>query len=96
MKDIVVFDCEADGLTPTKLHCISKDNGTLSTTTTYDVMREWLVNASVLVGHNIIRWDIPNIERLLGIKITAKLVDTLALSWYLEPNRALHGLELGS
>lgn len=49
--------------------------------------------ADVIVGHNIIRWDVPNLERVLGIKIKCKLVDTLALSWALEPSRKRHGLE---
>lgn len=56
-------------------------------------MRSALQNADVLVGHNIIRFDIPVLERLLGIKIKARLVDTLALSWYLQPKRNRHGLE---
>lgn len=57
-------------------------------------MRKLLKEAKVLIGHNIIRWDIPNLERVLGIKIKAKLVDTLALSWYLYPQRLKHGLEV--
>lgn len=56
-------------------------------------MRSAFSKAEVLVGHNIIRFDIPVLERLLGIKIKAKLVDTLALSWYLQPKRSRHGLE---
>lgn len=56
-------------------------------------MREWLVAQPVLIGHNIQRYDIPNLERLLNIKIKARLIDTLALSWYLYPQRSLHGLE---
>lgn len=56
-------------------------------------MRKFLTNAPVLIGHNIIRWDIPHFERLLGIKIKARLIDTLALSWILYPDRKKHGLE---
>ena len=97
-KRIRVFDIEADGLEPTKIHClvaaIKKEDGWyLSTTTDYDVMRDFFLKVDVLIGHNIIRWDIPHIERLLDIKITAKLVDTLSLSWYLTPNIGLHGLD---
>lgn len=55
-------------------------------------MKKFFENAEVLVGHNITRWDIPHLERVLGIKIKSKLVDTLALSWYLYPDRNLHGL----
>lgn len=51
-------------------------------------MKKFFEVADVVVGHNIIRWDIPNLERILGIKIKSKLIDTLALSWYLYPDRA--------
>lgn len=88
-----VFDVEADGLKPTKLHCLSVNiDGKKKSTTDYDNMRSFFAKATVLIGHNIARWDIPNVERLLGIEIGAKIVDTLALSWYLEPKRVKHGL----
>jgi hypothetical protein len=90
----VVFDVEADGLTPTKIHCLSANiNRSVITTSGYGTMRKFLSRDQVLIGHNITRWDIPNLERLLKIKVECKLVDTLALSWYLEPNRIRHGLE---
>jgi len=90
-----VFDVECDGFNPTKLHCISVKgtNTKLKSTANYDNMRKFFTNADVLIGHNIIRFDIPVVERILGIKITARRVDTLALSWYLEPQRVRHGLE---
>lgn len=94
---IAIFDVEADGLTPTKVWCLSynkhKGTSSISTTTSYKEMKTFLLSADVLVGHNITRWDIPHLERLLDIAITAKLVDTLALSWYLEPKRIMHGLD---
>ena len=94
---IAVFDVEADGLMPTKLWCLSynkaKDTSNITTVTDYEDMKKFLLAADVLVGHNITRWDIPQLERLLSITIEAKLVDTLALSWYLEPKRILHGLD---
>lgn len=89
-----VFDVEADGLNATKLHCLAAEKGgKVNATTSYDNMRSFFSKATVLVGHNIIRYDIPTVERLLGIKVRAKLVDTLALSWYLYPDRLQHGLE---
>lgn len=90
-----VFDVEADGLHPSKLHCLSiqEVGGEGKSTTSYENMRKFFTKADVLIGHNITRWDVPNVERLLGIKTTAKIVDTLALSWYLEPDRPKHGLE---
>lgn len=94
MHEVSVFDIEGDGLTPTKIWCLSinDDKGSKSTTN-YDNMRKFFTKAKILVGHNITRWDIPVVERLLNIKIDALLVDTLALSWYLYPDRIKHGLE---
>jgi hypothetical protein len=60
-----------------------------------EVDKDFFVSLSeddVLIGHNIIRYDIPVLERLLGIKIKAQLIDTLALSWYLFPTVNRHGL----
>ena len=90
-----VFDVEADGLHPSKIHCLSVQEvgGKAKSTTSYANMRKFFSKAKVLIGHNITLWDVPNTERLLGIKIEAKLVDTLALSWYLQPERVKHGLE---
>lgn len=91
---LAIFDVEGDGLQPTKLHCLSVNiGGQRKSTVDYDNMRKFFLKATVLIGHNIARWDVPQVERLLGIKIKAKVVDTLAISWYLEPKRVKHGLE---
>lgn len=90
----LIFDIEGDSLTPTKIWCLAADtpNGVRSTTS-YDKMREKLLAADILICHNAARFDVPTLERILKIKIRAKIVDTLALSWYLYPSRILHGLE---
>ena len=92
-----VFDIETDGLLDelTKIHVLSwsNDMGEVKHTHDYDEMRYVLLNSETLVGHNIIRFDIPAIERVLDIKVTARLVDTLGLSWYLNHERPKHGLE---
>lgn len=94
MSNIAIFDIEADGLDASRIWCLAVKQSTGSkATTSYENMRKFFTNAEVLVGHNIVRYDIPTVERLLGIKVNALLVDTLALSWYLYPNRILHGLE---
>ncbi len=93
---MIVFDVEGNGLNPSKFWCLSQCKvGTdkVRSTTSYKTMKKFLTSADILIGHNIARWDIPHLERVLDIKITAKIVDTLALSWYLYPNRVLHGLE---
>ena len=95
---MTVFDIETDGLLNelTKVHVLSWSNDggkTVKSTGDYDEMRYVLLNSDTLIGHNIIRFDIPAIEKVLGIKVTARLVDTLALSWYLNHDRLKHGLE---
>ena len=90
-----VFDIETDGLNATKIHVLSwmGDDGNVHHTHDYVAMRIFFEESDILIGHNIIRFDIPQVEKVLGVKIKAKLVDTLALSWYLNFNRGSHGLE---
>lgn len=91
---MAVFDLEADGLKPTKIHCVVYEkNGEYIALTNYGDMRKFFLSEKILIGHNIIRFDIPVIERLLGVCINAQVIDTLGISWYLEPDRNLHGLE---
>jgi len=56
-------------------------------------MRSLLCGSTTLIGHNICRFDIPVLEKILGIKIKAKLYDTLPMSWVMNTERQLHGLE---
>jgi len=93
---MIIFDAEADGLLDraTKIHCFSYlDGEELKTLHHYDDMRHLLVNAKGLLGHNIIRYDVPLLNKILGIKITARLFDTLPMSWVLNPLRSKHGLD---
>lgn len=89
-----VVDIEGDGLQASKLHCMAATNetGTFSTTD-YEEMIGMLEGADVIVGHNFERWDKPTAERILKTEIKARIVDTLALSWILFPDRHKHGLE---
>lgn len=93
----MIFDVEADGLLEqaTKLHVLSWQckGGDVHSTHDYDMMRKVLMGAEDLIGHNIVRYDLPLIEKILGIKPTARVVDTLILSWYLEPSHVRHGLD---
>lgn len=92
----VVFDIEGDALEATKLWCLSYStplNVTPTTITSYDDIRNFFTRFDVYIGHNIRRWDIPTVERLLKITIDKTFVDTLALSWYLEPSRKKNGIE---
>ena len=90
-----VFDIETDGLDATKIHVLSweDDYGNIQSTHDYDDMRNFFEQSKTLIGHNIIRFDIPVAVKVFGIKIKAKLVDTLALSWYVNHTKPKHGLE---
>ena len=102
MKKYTVFDLETDGLLDdvSKIHCLSYamyEDGKLvnkGSITDYKKISYFVLHQEVLVGHNITRYDIPVLEKLLDITVEARLVDTLGLSWYLYPNRIRHGLEV--
>jgi hypothetical protein len=97
-----VFDLESDGLLDkvTKIHCFSYqiwDNGVMiekGSLTAYSDIIAFCSVQEVLIGHNIIRYDIPVLRKILGITVTCILIDTLGLSWYLYPLRKKHGLEV--
>ena len=88
---------EADGLfdEAKKIHCMAYTVEGLGVRSTTDLktMAKLLSEAKVLIGHHIICYDIPVLEDILGIKIKAKVVDTLPLSWYMFPKRVMHGLD---
>ena len=92
-----VFDIETDGLLNemTKIHVLSysDDGKTIHHTHDYDEMREFFATRKTIAGHNIIRFDAPAVEKILGIKIKSRMIDTLALSWYINHTRMKHGLE---
>lgn len=94
---MALYDIETDGLHDeiTKIHCVvyTNDGENFTELTDYDAMRDFFLNESNLIGHDIVRYDIRAAEKILGIKIKAKLYDTLPLSWYLNHDRLKHGLE---
>lgn len=102
MQKYTVFDLESDGLIEnvTKIHCLSysiyenQEKIESKTLTDYEEIKQFLSAQEILVGHNIVRYDIPVLEKILGIDLSSKrLIDTLALSWYLYPMKIKHGLE---
>jgi hypothetical protein len=85
---LIIFDIETNGINPDKIHCMvfrDTDDEVSKCTATddYDYMRDVLLSAQGLVGHNIIRYDVPVLERILDINITARRFDTLPMSWVL-------------
>jgi len=93
MTNEIVFDIEANGLEPTLVHCWSATGG-LHGTTKESFQREVLDSGATLVGHNILSYDVPVLERLWGLDFSGvTLVDTLVLSRLARPDRnGGHGL----
>jgi len=96
----LVFDIEANGLDPTKIHCIVAQDAFTKAVFKFDNTQleegyKFLSSATKLIGHNIIGYDIPVIKRLAGVDLfDKKIVDTLVLSRLFNPTReGNHGLE---
>ena len=94
---MILLDVEADNLLEdaTLIHCLSytSDGKNYQTIFDYQEMRDFILKQKGLIGHNIIRYDVPLLEKILGIKVKARLFDTLPMSWVLNYSRAKHGLE---
>jgi DNA polymerase I-like protein with 3'-5' exonuclease and polymerase domains len=96
-----IFDIETDGLLKdvSKIHCLSYrkyNSKTLidsDTLTDYNDIIDFITNQEILVGHNIIKYDIPVLEKLLEININCQVIDTLGISYYHYPVKDFkHGL----
>ena len=99
MKSLI-FDIETDAVDATKIWCICALDvdteerysfGPSALSEGFDL----LLKADKLIGHNIIGFDIPVVNKLTGINLMDKeLVDTLVLSRLFNPVReGNHGLE---
>jgi len=90
----VAFDIETDGLNPSRIHCIAahvigQDVSEFWTPDRVKYFPAWLVeiNAEVLIGHNIIGYDLPVLDKLLGFKWWGDVEDTLVMSRLDNPSR---------
>ena len=98
-NNIYIFDIESDGLldTITKIHCVCAFNVKTKESiqlTDYQKIKEFFSDEeATFLGHNIIRFDIPALKKVIGVEIKGNIIDTLALSWVLEESRKSHGLE---
>ena len=96
-----VLDIETDGLLDhlTKMHCLVahtyEDNQQIGETIIKSPweLSNFLMGQELIIGHNIVMYDFPAIKKLTSYEHRGKIIDTLALSWYLYPNRKEHGLE---
>jgi DNA polymerase-1 len=92
----VVFDIETDSLKPSRIWCLvakNIDSGQLYTFGPDQIEDgcDLLERSNYLVGHNILGYDIPVLERLTGRKVVSedtKVVDTLILSRLFNPTRS--------
>ena len=101
MKQIV-FDIEANGLDPDTVWCViayereAKEYIEWSGDTLPN-FKDWIAEQEELevIGHNIIGYDIPVLEKLLNVDFSnCKVTDTLVMSRLAEPSRlGGHGLE---
>ena len=89
----LVFDIETDDLKATKIWCIvaiDEDN-IVHSFKPHEIEKgiKYLQTADTLIGHNIIGFDIPVIEKLTGIDLydTCKVIDTLVISRLVIPHR---------
>src|SRR5689334_7688468 len=100
LDTVICGDLEADGLldTATKIHVCSfgLKADSICATPSYDIMRTLFSDPEITVAiHNGVRFDVPLVEKILGIKVKATVIDTLALAWYIDCGRPWnqYGLE---
>ena len=86
---MIYLDLEADGLDPTTIWCVvTRYNGVNTVHTRPDTLREALCGSLSVVGHNLIGYDLPVLERLWGLSVAPqRVVDTLVLSRLYDPSR---------
>ena len=102
-ENATVADLESDGLLreATKIHvlCCEMSNGKSASIKGEDTKRikaffqHHIDNEIPVVFHNGATFDIVLVEKLLGVDLSKlMLIDSLALSWYLNFSRMKHGL----
>lgn len=92
LREFYAIDVEADGLEPTVIWCMcwenikTKEKGTCRGHHETKQFFEDTVG-SVYVGHNIVKFDAPSLNRLVGTRLNvANVVDTLVLSTLYNPS----------
>lgn len=90
---MVIIDIEADDLRATKIWCCcyyepeTKQFGSFHEDTKEDC-KAFLESQDLVVGHNIIEFDLPTLKRLWNVNVSVKHVyDTLVMSRLADPKR---------
>lgn len=88
-----VIDIEGDSLQPTVIWCVCATNlqtGAERSLVGHEEIRKWFKgnpSDTVYVGHNALSFDVPQLNRLLGLSIPVdNVVDTLVLSYLYHPH----------
>lgn len=101
-RNATVADIEADALLDdaTKIHVLSYEMqaGGEGSFPEYERLTKFfkyhIDNKIPIVMHNGIGYDVPLVEKLLGLDLSeVMLIDTLSVSWYLNTERMVHGLD---
>lgn len=104
LNKVLVADLESDGFLDklTKIHVLSvgwKDSNSKwqikSTNSEEDVRKVFGNKNNYIVMHNGRRFDKAAIEKVYNFKVEATIIDSLALSWWLYPNRQKEGKKFG-
>ena len=91
-QDFYAIDIETDGLDAKVIWVMCWENIKTKETgkcLTYEEIKEFFdtTRGSVYIGHNIIKFDAPVLNRLVGTKLgPTKVIDTLVLSTLYSPN----------
>ena len=87
----MIFDIETDDLNATKVWClVAKElNGKIHKFGHNQIQDglDLLSTADALIGHNIIGFDLPVLEKLYDFKFTGQVIDTLVMSRLYNPVR---------
>lgn len=90
LNNVICGDIESDGLldTITKIHVLAYGKDEVKSTGDYSEIKKFFENSDNVVAiHNGLRFDVPAVERVLGIKVKATVIDTLAIAWYVDFGR---------
>ena len=96
----LIFDLESDGLYDdvSKIHCLVIYDIQSGNTFSYgpdaiDNAIGHLDSADVLIGHNILFYDIPVLKKLHGTNFKARVIDTLICTRLIWPKETLYDLD---
>ena len=98
--DYLIFDIETNGLydEATELFCVAIHDVVRNETIGYgpgsiDRAINRLANATCLIGHNIIFYDLPVLKKLLDFETQAHVIDTLICTRLIWPKEKLQEID---